>query len=62
MEIHNISTLSCVRPGLIFKTKEFDVAANIKTKNIKISNTAHAQGYSKVLQLLSLFCNYHCSK
>ena len=49
MEIHNIRTLSCVRRGLIFKTKEFDVAANIKTKNIKINNTAHAQGYSKVL-------------
>ena len=49
MEIHNIGTLSCVRPGLIFKTKEFDVAANIKTKNIKINNIAHAQGYSKVL-------------
>ena len=46
MEIHKFNTKSCVRPGLTFKTKEYDVAANKKTKRMQIVHSPQAQGLS----------------
>ena len=45
MEIHKFNTSICVKPRLIFKTKEYDVVANKKTKEMSVAYFPHVLSY-----------------